>query len=61
MGLPREQVAVLARAAFLHDIGKMAIPDSVLLKPGDLEPHERAIMKEHAYHGYTRAQTSRSR
>lgn len=52
MGLPRERVTVIARGGFLHDIGKMAIPDSILLKPGELEPQERAIMKEHAYHGY---------
>jgi putative nucleotidyltransferase with HDIG domain len=52
MGLAQERVTVIARGGFLHDIGKMAIPDSILLKPGELEPHERAIMKEHAYHGY---------
>jgi putative nucleotidyltransferase with HDIG domain len=52
MGLPREQITVIARGAFLHDIGKMAIPDNILNKPGKLEPHEMAIMKEHAYHGY---------
>ena len=52
MGLPREQITVIARGAFLHDIGKMAIPDNILNKPGKLEPNEMAIMKEHAYHGY---------
>jgi putative nucleotidyltransferase with HDIG domain len=52
MGLPREQITVIARGAFLHDIGKMAIPDSILNKPGKLESHEMAIMREHAYHGY---------
>lgn len=52
MGLPREQITVIARGAFLHDIGKMAIPDNILNKPGKLEPQEMAIMKEHAYHGY---------
>jgi len=52
MGLPREHITVIARGAFLHDIGKMAIPDNILNKPGKLEPHEMAIMKEHAYHGY---------
>jgi putative nucleotidyltransferase with HDIG domain len=52
LGLPREQITVIARGAFLHDIGKMAIPDNILNKPGKLEPHEMAIMKEHAYHGY---------
>ncbi|HEV2399247.1 MAG TPA: HD domain-containing phosphohydrolase [Candidatus Sulfotelmatobacter sp.] len=52
LGLPREQITVIARGAFLHDIGKMAIPDSILNKPGKLEPHEMEIMKEHAWRGY---------
>ncbi len=52
LGLPREQIAVIARGAFLHDIGKIAIPDKILNKPGKLEPDEMLIMKEHAYHGY---------
>ncbi len=52
MGLPREQINTIARGAFLHDIGKIAIPDRILNKPGKLEPDEMTIMKEHAYHGY---------
>ncbi len=52
IGLPREQITIIARGAFLHDIGKMAIPDNILNKPGKLEPREMEIMKEHAYHGY---------
>jgi putative nucleotidyltransferase with HDIG domain len=52
MGLPREQINTIARGAFLHDIGKIAIPDKILNKPGKLEPDEMTIMKEHAYHGY---------
>jgi putative nucleotidyltransferase with HDIG domain len=52
MGLPREQINTIARGAFLHDIGKMAIPDKILNKPGKLEPEEFTIMREHAYHGY---------
>ena len=52
LGLPREQVTVIARGAFLHDSGKMAIPDEILKKPGKLAPEEMEIMKEHAYHGY---------
>jgi putative nucleotidyltransferase with HDIG domain len=52
MGVPREQILVIARGAFLHDIGKMAIPDNILRKPGKLDDNERAIMKEHSYHGY---------
>jgi putative nucleotidyltransferase with HDIG domain len=52
MGLPREQIAVIARGAFLHDIGKMAIPDAILRKPEKLTPEEVAIMQEHSYRGY---------
>jgi len=52
LGLQRERIAVIARGAFLHDIGKIAIPDKILNKPGKLEPEEMLIMKEHAYHGY---------
>jgi putative nucleotidyltransferase with HDIG domain len=52
MGLPRDQINTIARGAFLHDIGKMAIPDKILNKPGKLEPEEFNIMKEHAHLGY---------
>ena len=52
MGLPAEQIRVIARGAFLHDIGKMAIPDHIIRKPGKLDPDEVAIMREHCYHGY---------
>jgi putative nucleotidyltransferase with HDIG domain len=52
MGLPKEQIDVIARGAFLHDIGKIAIPDRILLKPGKLDEKEREIMREHCYHGY---------
>jgi putative nucleotidyltransferase with HDIG domain len=52
MGLPKEDVNVIARGAFLHDIGKMAIPDDILKKPGKLTDAEMEIMKEHCYRGY---------
>ena len=52
MGLTREEINVIARGAFLHDIGKMAIPDAILLKPGKLTDDEMAIMREHSYRGY---------
>jgi PAS domain S-box-containing protein/putative nucleotidyltransferase with HDIG domain len=41
------------RGAILHDIGKMGIPDKILLKPGALTPKERAIMEEHPVMAYT--------
>src|SRR5713101_4924315 len=52
MGLSGDRIRIIARGAFLHDIGKMAIPDAILLKPGALNPEETAIMREHCYHGY---------
>jgi cyclic di-GMP phosphodiesterase len=52
MGLPPDKIRVIARGAFLHDIGKMAIPDAILRKPGPLTADEMDIMKEHAYQGY---------
>src|SRR6476469_3969211 len=52
MGLPKNQIDVIARGAFLHDIGKMAIPDKILTKPDKLTPDEITIMREHCYHGY---------
>src|SRR5581483_63743 len=52
MGLPAEQIRIIARGAFLHDIGKMAIPDHIIRKPGKLDPDEVATMREHCYHGY---------
>ncbi len=52
MGLSGERIRVIARGAFLHDIGKMAIPDAILRKPGALTPEETAIMREHCFRGY---------
>ena len=52
MNLPRELRDVIARGAFLHDIGKMAIPDAILRKPGRLTPDEQMLMREHALRGY---------
>jgi len=46
-GLTAEQVDSISRAAALHDIGKIGIPDSILLKPGKLTPEEFEIMKTH--------------
>jgi cyclic di-GMP phosphodiesterase len=52
MGIPKEQIETIARGAFLHDIGKMAIPDNILNKPGKLTPDEVTVMREHCYLGY---------
>ncbi len=43
-----EYVRLVYQTSPLHDIGKVAIPDAVLLKPGYLDEHERAVMKTHA-------------
>src|SRR6202035_5744096 len=42
----------LSHAAPLHDVGKVAIPDAILLKPGPLTPQERAIVETHAEEGH---------
>jgi putative nucleotidyltransferase with HDIG domain len=52
MGVDSEEMRTIARGAYLHDIGKMAIPDSILLKPGRLDLHEQAMMREHCMRGY---------
>src|SRR5437660_2554604 len=52
MGLSPDKIRIIARGAFLHDIGKMAIPDAILRKPGPLTRDETAIMQEHALRGY---------
>ena len=48
MGLGGKEVELLLHAAPMHDIGKIGIPDRVLLKPGKLDPDELKIMQEHA-------------
>jgi putative nucleotidyltransferase with HDIG domain len=48
MGLPEEEVAVVQQAAFLHDVGKVAIPDSILKKRGPLDDAELETIREHA-------------
>ena len=53
MNIDASEVKVIARGAFLHDIGKMAIPDAILAKPGKLTPEEQAVMREHCVRGYT--------
>jgi putative nucleotidyltransferase with HDIG domain len=52
IGLNAEQLRIIARGAFLHDIGKIATPDRILLKPGKLDPEEIEIMRQHCALGY---------
>jgi PAS domain S-box-containing protein len=51
LGLSEQQLDHLRQAAPLHDIGKVGIPDLILLKPGRLTPEERQIMERHAQIG----------
>ncbi len=53
MGYAPEEIALLEHAALLHDIGKIEIPDSILLKPHRLNDLEYEIIKEHLMSGYT--------
>jgi putative nucleotidyltransferase with HDIG domain len=52
IGLSVAEIRTIARGAFLHDVGKMAIPDAILLKPGRLSMEEQATMREHCARGY---------
>jgi len=52
LGLPEHECLLLKQAAPMHDIGKVATPDAILLKPGKLSDAEMTVMKEHAAIGY---------
>jgi HD-GYP domain-containing protein (c-di-GMP phosphodiesterase class II) len=51
-GIPEDELENVRRGAILHDIGKMGVPDDVLLKPGKLDDAEYAIMKRHTDYAY---------
>jgi len=54
MGIKEEEeLEHIRRGALLHDIGKLGIPDSILLKPGKLTEDEWVIMKQHPVYAYT--------
>ena len=52
LGVPDDQLLHITRGALLHDIGKMGIPDGILLKPGDLTQEERALIQKHPVYAY---------
>jgi putative nucleotidyltransferase with HDIG domain len=52
MGISPAEIKVIARGAFLHDIGKMAIPDDILRKPAALTSDEQKVMREHCTRGF---------
>jgi putative two-component system response regulator len=51
LGLPENESAVIEQAAPLHDVGKIGIPDCILMKPGALTPDEFDTIKEHSVIG----------
>jgi HD-GYP domain-containing protein (c-di-GMP phosphodiesterase class II) len=51
LGLDPDRIRALIKGAFLHDVGKIGIPDAVLLKPGRLDESEFSVMKQHVGHG----------
>lgn len=59
MGLSEEQIAVAVTAGRIHDVGKITVPDAVLLKPGRLSDREFETMKHHASRGEHIAKNSR--
>ena len=61
LGRPNDEVELIAQAAPLHDIGKIGIPDSILLKPGKLSDEEFEVIKEHTTIGAEMLSGSESR
>ncbi|MGN6591484.1 MAG: HD-GYP domain-containing protein [Terriglobales bacterium] len=60
MGLSEEDIVALRRGGVLHDIGKIAVPDAILRKPGPLDAHEMAILRRHPVTGEKICQPLRS-
>ncbi len=52
LGFPERGMADLGRGALLHDIGKIGVPDAILLKPSKLDPHEWTVMRRHPQIGF---------
>lgn len=52
LGVPEQDLVHVRRGALLHDIGKLGIPDSILLKPGPLTDAERVVMERHPTYAY---------
>jgi putative two-component system response regulator len=53
LGLPQEDIVALERAGIVHDIGKVAVPDAILLKKGPLTEEEMEVMRRHPVVGDT--------
>jgi len=52
MGVPGAELVHIRRGALLHDIGKLGVPDAILLKPGPLTEEEWAVMRQHPEYAY---------
>lgn len=52
LGIEEEQTRLIEQAALLHDVGKIGIPDAILLKPARLDEHEMETMREHCEYGF---------
>lgn len=52
LGVDEDTLRAIARGAYLHDVGKIAIPDAILNKPGALTPEERAVIETHPQIGH---------
>ena len=61
IGLAADQQELAELSALLHDVGKIAVPDSILNKPGRLTVEEFAEMRKHPAHGAASSPTSRAR
>ena len=55
LGLSGKRLDSLRQGAYLHDLGKLCVPDAILLKPGPLTAEEWAIVREHAQQGFAMA------
>ncbi len=60
MGLTPDRLRVIARGAYLHDIGKIGVPDHILNKPGRLTDEERSVIETHPSLGHEMAKTAPS-
>jgi two-component system response regulator RpfG len=61
LGLSGKECDEIEYAAPMHDIGKIGIPDNILLKPGKFEPHEWQVMQQHTVIGHSILSNSQSR
>lgn len=52
LNMPDDKVRLVKVAGLLHDIGKLAIPDEILMYPGPLSREQMTVMKQHTYHSY---------